>query len=231
MNVFQAGAVVAFCIAGSAAVAQDRTYDFAGFDEVVVTEGVSAEIVVGEDFAVTAEALRGDIDRLVIEQSGDRLEISRDSAWGLLAVGKRDRFAVQIAMPVLTQIESNSGATTQVEGADAALTRVTSSSGATLVIEDAELADVRAEATSGASLKMSGQCAEIEADSSSGASLNARELICKAANVHSSSGSSLAAFASETALAEGSSGASIRLRGGAELVSRDVSSGASIRVD
>lgn len=231
MQVFQTVTAVAFCMFAGGAMAQDRVYDVEGFERVVITDGVVAEIVVGPTFAVSAEAVRGNIDRLQITTRGDSLVVSRDQPWGLFAQGNDDRFAVQITLPVLAQVENRSGASTAITGPTKALTRIDVSSGAAVDVRDADLANVQIDVSSGSTLRIAGKCDTIDAEASSGSTLRAADLICETADLRGSSGSSLDAHATQTARAHGSSGASIRLFGGAELVDQRASSGSSIDIN
>lgn len=212
------------------AQADERTYDLQGFDQIEVSSGVTVDVTVGPAFSVMGEALRGDIDRLDVDQHGDKLVISRRTSWGFFGGSKRDRFQVTVTLPDLQDIEGTSGATISVASATDALTHVASTSGATVSIQGA-LDDIALEATSGSTLRLSGTCAGLTAEASSGATLAAGDLDCATADLHSSSGSSLRAQATETAVLHASSGASLRLDGGAEVTSQKVSTGGSIRTN
>lgn len=210
--------------------AEERSYDLSGFEEVSVHSGVTVDITVGADFDVTAEARRGKLDRLILEVSGDRLKIERRANWGLFGRGKRDRFFVTISMPALTQAISTSGSSMTVATAQGDLD-LSASSGSSLRVEGGALGAVEADATSGSTLVLSGTCEALEAEASSGSSLRAQDMVCADVDGRSTSGSSLRLHGTETAKLRASSGSSLRLEGGAEVLSRESSSGSSIRVD
>lgn len=231
MNILKPAAVGAFAVFASAASAEERAFDLHGFDKVVVNDGVTAEIARGVEYEVTATALRGELERLRVDVDGDTLHISRRQTWGFFAPGRRDRFEVTILLPELREVESNAGSTVRVTAPSDVLARVSASAGAGITVSDADLANVELISTSGSSVRIDGACDEVTAEASSGASVRAQDLQCQTAVLKSTSGASLSAYASETARANSSSGASIRLHGGAELLEREVTGGASIRAD
>ncbi len=219
-----------FLMTAGAAAAETRTYDFTEFTKVEVSDGVSAAVTVGGDFLVQAEAIRGDLDRLNLDQVGDIIRVSRKNRWGLFSSGNRDRFEVTIVLPELTEVDSSAGASVDVAGAGDNLSKARASSGSTLKLEAALLDSIDLSASSGATLRASGSCSFIKGRSSSGSSLLAGDLECETADLDSSSGSSLRAYASRSAVLEASSGASLTLSGAATITEQKVSSGASISV-
>ncbi len=225
---FIAGAIV---LVAQTAMAETRTYDLKGFVSVEVSTGLEVNVSVGGDFAVQAEALRGSLDRLNIDQHGDKLVIDSKRRWGLFQNMRSDRFLVTVTIPELTEIESTSGSTVTVHDATSSLLEARSFSGSTLRLNKAELANIKLQSSSGSTLYANGTCAHIDAEVSSGATLSTEDLECDTADLQSSSGSTLRGYASQSADLRASSGASIRLSGGAELKSQDVSSGASISTD
>ena len=88
------GIIAAGLLTATSALAQDRTFDLTGFDEVSVASGVTTNVTVGPDFSVVAEAVRGDIDRLEVDLQSGTLAISRKNGWRLFSFGREDRFIV-----------------------------------------------------------------------------------------------------------------------------------------
>lgn len=232
-RIFVFSSVIA--LAASAALAQDQSYDVTGFDRVDVGAGVEVDVSVGGDFAVTGTAERGDIANLEISRRGETLMITRDTddgwpGWSILdLLDSDDRFYVMVSLPNLVAISSASGSNVTVTGATVALSDVSSASGSSLDVRDATLGQVKAEASSGSSLRLVGSCDRLRADASSGADLDADQLECTSVDITASSGSSLSAYASDTAEVDGSSGASMRITGGAAITAQSISSGASLR--
>ncbi len=218
----------ALSIAATASSAQDRTYDLAGFDRVEGSAGVIANVTVGPDFSVSATVEEGDIDRLEVDLLSGTLSISRKSSWSLFS-SNTDRFIVTVTMPTITGMETSSGATLNILGAVTSELEADAASGSTLNIEAGEFSVVDLEASSGATLRVSGNCVDLKAETSSGSTIAAEDLKCATGSLEASSGSTLRSFVTKSAAIEASSGASVVVTGGAEISSRESSSGGSIR--
>lgn len=207
-------------------LAQDRVYDLEGFTRIDASAGLTVDVTVGPDFAVEAEALRGNIDRLEVSVRGDRLILSRESR--LFTLGREDRFVVTVTLPALEAVNVSSGTSATVEAGAASRFVADVSSGADLEITGLEAGAVVASSSSGARMEISGACDTLDASSSSGSTLRAGDLQCAAVSARASSGSSLSVFADETVSADGSSGASIRISGNPRVDDIDLSSGADV---
>ena len=106
------------------AYAADRTYALDGFNKIEVASGVDAKVVVGGDFAISADVLRGEIDHLSVEVRGDTLYLSREFGWRFLDPTGHDRFAVSVTMPRLTDAQSVADATIVIDGSVTAFAQV-----------------------------------------------------------------------------------------------------------
>ena len=208
--------------------AEERVFDFADFNRIHVSDGVSVDVFVGDVFAVGAEAVKGDIDRLEIDVDGDTLRISRDKGWQLFGFMRREEFEVTVLLPNLIAISGSSGSFVSVEGLSTEVFLAGVSSGATVEISAETLGDVELNASSGSTLDITGSCDTLTATASSGASISAIELKCAAVDLDTSSGSNLAAYGTGTAVLSASSGSSLALLGGAQISHQSSGSGASI---
>ena len=236
-----AGAVLIVLLA-SGAMAQDRVYQFDGFTEVEVAEGVSATLNEGP-FQVEATARRGNIDRLVIEQDGDVLRIERRAPVIRSALNSNDQFEVEIHMPKLIRVESRAGASVIAEvpssveafegearhGASLRIASITAdqtalyaSSGASLQFNgSAGETDVTVE--NGSSMRLSGNCTDLSAEIRAGASLRAGEFQCHNLDISARAGAEAVVYGDQTASVEARFGASVRLLG--DPVIEDMGSG------
>ena len=238
-------------ISATTAMASDaRQYDFDQFDSVTVAAGVSVTIELGQDFNVEAEAIRGNLRRLEIDQDGDTLEISRRTPWGILGIGRRDKFEVVVTLPHLEfaeassgssveiygdfndnlELEASSGASLSFDGPLNANLDISASSGASFTAKDLIVDSLVVEASSGASVTLAGSCDHIAADAGSGASLSAKSLECKTTDADSGGGASLSVFASDEAKAKATGGASLAGHGKPPIVESTASGGASISI-
>ncbi len=238
-------------VTATATLAGDtRQYDFDDFNEIEVSAGVSVIIESGKNYSIEAEAIRGNLRRLKINQSGDTLEIDRKTSWGILGVGRRDRFEVTITLPELSYAKASSGSSMEIDGPfndDLALEvssgadlsfvgnltgdlEVEASSGASVTVTGISSDSVDAQASSGSSLSLEGTCQSIEADSSSGSALTAERLECVEGDAHSSSGSSLSIFTSGKIKAKSSGGASLSVLGSPPVAETSRSGSGSVSV-
>ena len=190
------------------AAAQDKTFDIAGFDELDVSRGVEVKVEVGGDFAIEAEATRGDIERLIVEKKGSSLRVSRETRNGWNMGRSQDRFVVTVSMPALDGVDASSGSAVRATGVDSERVSV--------------------DISSGASVSLSGVCGLLIADLSSGSNLKAKSLECREIEVDASSGADADVFASERAEADASSGADIDIYGGPNELDSDQSSGGDV---
>lgn len=249
MNPLPFAAVVA-TIGTLAHAGEVRSYDFSGFDSIQSSAGVAVVVTEGENFSVEAEAIRGNLRRLEIEQSGDTLTIGRKNSWGLFSIGRRDRFEITVTLPDLEEahassgssmaingsgsgdldLQASSGATLTYEGSVGGDLDINASSGATLTAIDIQAIEVEADASSGASVHLNGTCQEIEAEAGSGASLNARDMVCATGEAKVTGGASMNVHVTQTLAAKGSGGASLRVYGNPKT-ERSTSGGASIVVN
>lgn len=226
MRVLAAATVVS--LVAMPVFAEPESFDFSGFDEISASEGVTVNVTTGSDFAVSAEAHRGNLRRLKMKVRGGALEIERRQGFSLLSPGRRDEFEVWVTMPELSDVHAYSGSRVLVKGQDINGLTARSSSGSTLKIDGISGGDVRLKSSSGSSLRADGVCGDLTADSSSGASLVVDGLKCETADLEASSGASLRAHVTKTAQAAASSGASIRIKGGAAFTEATTSSGGSV---
>lgn len=91
----------------SQARAQPRDFDFTGFSRIVVRSGMIVEISQSETYSVEADGLPEDLERLVVEQSGDSLQFPLDRRMRRSA----GRINLTIRMPELSALSLSGGAT------------------------------------------------------------------------------------------------------------------------
>lgn len=241
----------ALAITATTAMAADtQQYDFDDFNAVEVSAGITVTIERGEDYSVEAEAKRGRLRRLEITQSGNTLDIDRRTSWGILGLGRRDRFEVTITLPELEfakassgssmditgqfdddlGLEASSGASMSFDGTVSDDLEIDASSGASVSAHNLTIQDLTVEATSGASVSLSGTCDNIDAEADSGASLSAKSLECRTTDADSGGGASLSVYATDKAKAHASGGASLSVHGKPPIVESSASGGASISI-
>lgn len=196
------GMIAASALLVGVASAETRSLD--GFESVSAAGRVEVEIVVGPQFSVELTGPR--VDNVETRVVGGVLEIEpRNNRRGW-----RGRDAhVRITMPSL-------------RGLDVA-------AGAMLTARDVAATDFALDVSSGATADVAGTCESLVLDISSGANVRAGEFRCSNVRADASSGASATVYASNVIAVDGSSGASLRWRGAAQMRGLDLSSGASAR--
>lgn len=216
----------------SAALAETRSFDLSAFDEIHVSSGIKAEIVVGGDQSVLVEAeSEDDFDELEISVRNGKLLIGLDRGF---FTGLRDLFSrgpdftAFVTVPALSELDASSGAEVQAKGMSGQFLTIDASSGASITVDELSGEDISASASSGASLDVSGTCDRLGAEASSGGNLDLARLECKDVRVGASSGGQASVFASVSINADASSGGNVEVTGGPDDIEIDVSSGGDI---
>ncbi|MEL6259083.1 MAG: head GIN domain-containing protein [Pseudomonadota bacterium] len=197
----------ASALAACTAHAHAQSLDLPSFDSVQVASGQKVYFKTGNRQSVDVEMVRGDLDDVVVKVEDGVLVVQRKSSW---TMGKGALAKVTVVAPELDRVKASSGG--YFKGVEL------------------DVGDLSAGASSGAAISLAGRCQSADFDASSGASLQAKGLECVTAKVDASSGATIKVFASERVNADGSSGASIAIYGGATDVDADRSSGASVMV-
>jgi len=211
------------------ASAENQTYDMNSFNELDVSAGVTVIYEAGDTQSIIAENDSGNFEKLVIENRGDALVISRKRS-GLFGNRNRQNYTVRITGPAISAVEASSGSSVHATGLVGDIVQLEASSGAALKVSDVQAKDISLKASSGSTLYAEGTCTTADLSASSGASVDADELVCAAIEAQASSGASLNAHATSKADGRASSGASIKVVGGATDINKEKSSGGSVTV-
>lgn len=212
------------------AAADTKTYDMDSFNALDVSAGVTVIFEAGETQSITAENNTGDFDKLIVENKGDTLVVSRERS-GWFSRNKRHNYTVRITAPAVTAVEASSGSDVTASGVIGASVDLRSSSGARLVANNVQAEKISLQASSGSDLDAAGTCTSADLSTSSGASVDADALICTSVSASASSGANLHAHATSKAYGRASSGANIRIIGGASDVEREKSSGGTVSIN
>lgn len=203
-----AAAVAVAAIVAAPAQADSRTFSLSNFKRVNIAAGTQVILKQGP-FSIVAEEPDGRFDRLRLEMRGDTLYVGRHNNWFWFDFGG-PRYTVTITAPAYDGIDASSGSS--IDG------------------HDLSFQDLKVDVSSGANVDLSGSCTGLRLDVSSGARFDGERLQCESARVDASSGASADAFATRSAAADASSGASVVFHGKPASFDKDTSSGGSARV-
>lgn len=216
----------------TAVTAETRSFELSGFNRIQVSEGLDAEIKVGETFGIKAEArAQKSLDNLDISVRGDTLFIERKRNFSMFRLSNYNDATVFVSLPDLTVIASNKGSDVHVSGefGDSLVANV--SSGAELTLENVTADTVTLSSSTGSNTQISGECVNLSVIASQGASIEAAELKCDVVDAQASSGSDIEVFATETITANAKSGASIEVSGNPSKTTVKQSSGGDVEVN
>jgi len=90
------------------ASAENQTYNMNSFNELDVSAGVTVIYEAGDTQSIIAENDSGNFEKLVIENRGDALVISRKRS-GLFGNRNRQNYTVRITGPAISAVEASSG--------------------------------------------------------------------------------------------------------------------------
>lgn len=190
------------------AQAETRSFPLSNFDKVSASAGVRVILKQGP-YAVSVEEPEGKFDRLKLEVRGSTLVAGRNnnSRW----FGREPEYTITVSAPGYRTLNASSGS--HVEG------------------DSLRLDDFKVQVSSGAHAELSGACKDITVEVSSGSHFSGEDLKCESATVEASSGAHADAYATTAATGDASSGARINFHGKPANLSKDTSSGGSVRAD
>ena len=198
-------AVVTAALVALPAFADSKTYSLSGYDKLNVSAGIDVTFTQGP-YSIQAEEPDGNFDKLIIEVRGNTLRIARENNW---FNWRGVDYHVAVSAPNLVGVDASSGSS--VDGSNLSLR------------------DLEVDVSSGASVELSGSCGALRVDVSSGADFEGEALKCETASVDASSGADADAFAARSADGNASSGASVTFHGRPPEMTKDTSSGGSVR--
>ena len=195
----------------SNAWASEKSFDLDNFIGVAAAQGLDVEVIVGEQFLVTASSDSLDqLDNLAFRVKDEVLILRRESRsasfWDWWK--RSDDVSVTVQMPSVSVLKASSGAELLVEGVNCE----------TLAID----------ASSGSDIEVIGRCDTASIDASSGAGVDLRRLELKTATADASSGADINLNVSDAFYGDASSGADIDVYGQPAVAESDTSSGADI---
>jgi len=200
-------ATAAAAVLLSPAFADEKVFDFAGFEGISASAGTKVEIKTHAEFSVRAVGDGEAIDRLKIEKDGKMLEIGRKPGVNF----GRSKVVVYVTLPDLKALSVSSGASADAFGVAGG--------------------PVALDGSSGGHAKISGSCDALAANVSSGGHLDAAELHCRTASADASSGGHMKIHVTETVSAEASSGGHVEVSGSPKNVEIAKSSGGQVSVE
>lgn len=207
---------------------ETRDYNNTGFDMIHASNGIDVVLSQGP-FAVRAEAPEGNLDKIIIEQTGSELKLSRKSE--MLWSGGGDHYVITISAPGISGILASGGADVESSALQGEKLAVSASGGGDVKLRALKVTNLTAQASGGGSIDAEGSCINATVDASGGGDFDGEDLACENATAAAASGGDIDIGASVKAAGAASSGGDIRFIGSPTTVSKDESSGGDVRVE
>lgn len=190
------------------------------FTAISVSEGLDAYVTQGDDFEIIVEADENIIDLIGTDIKNGTLRIH-----AIENIGRATK-NIHVTLPVITALETSSGAALTTKNTiEAENIELSSSSGSNLQIEALKAYHVIAESSSGAQIRVAGETETLNSSASSGSGIKAENLSSAKCSANASSGAGIRVNASESLIAKASSGGDIRYTGSAKVEQKKSSSG------
>lgn len=217
------------------------------FSELVVSEGISAEVVKSSSEKVVVSAPSDIIEEILVEQRGSKVRIHIED-------NKRislDRVSVKVYAKDFEKIEASSAAKISIKDKFTQENTEIQSSSAGSISGNLEANDFKIKtssagsftgkvwavdldlaASSAGSVNIEGKTKTLKASVSSSGNIGGEKLVAQIADLNASSGASIAATVSSTLSANASSGGAIKVtsKGTLQVLKKEQSSGGSITI-
>ncbi|MBJ3783952.1 head GIN domain-containing protein [Devosia sediminis] len=223
------------------AEAQQRDFDFAGFDAIDIATGIDANVVQADQFSVRAHSASSDaLDNLRLSVEGGVLTARFETSFldfilsgGLVGMlfNSGNAVTLDISLPTLTSATASSGANVDIGALNGQSLSLEASSGSSVRLDAAALENLTVSASSGSDVEISGSAAHVRFDASSGSNIDAEDLEAQRGELQASSGSDINARLRTAVRANASSGADIDIAGNPAERDVDASSGGDISFD
>jgi hypothetical protein len=204
---------------GNGVVVEDERHVESEFTMVTASEGIDVFVTQANDFEIHLEA-----DENIIDLIGTDIRDGELRIHAIENIGRATK-KVYVSLPMITNLESSSGAELTVKDViEADKLSLSASSGSDLhIVVNAD--EVEADTSSGADIHISGEANIFHADASSGSDIKARDFQVKTCYADASSGADISVHVSQNLTADASSGGNISYDGEASVKKNKAVSG------
>lgn len=207
---------------------ETRAYNNTGFDRVNAASGINVVLSQGP-YAVNAQAPEGNLDKIVIEQSGNELKVSRKSEMSWF--GGNGRYVVNVTAPGITSVSASGGADVDGSALQADTLSLSTSGGGDIDLKGLKVTTLSASADGGGDIDAAGSCVTAMITTAGGGDFNGSGLDCANVTASASGGGDIDVRASASANGDASSGGDIRFIGSPATFNKQESSGGDVSLD
>jgi hypothetical protein len=205
---------------------ESETRALTGFNAVEVSGGIELALRQGDVFRVEVVA-DGDLDEIVTEVHGGKLEIRRQRPPGFFNWWGSGG-SVSVTLPALVALTASGGSEVRTEGTFSSDGLSIVASGGSDLGLDVAAATLEVTASGGSDLRLSGTAGSARVQSSGGSDLNASALTVGDADVRSSGGSDISIAVRDKIVGSASGGSDIHYTGQPATVDINSSGGSDV---
>ena len=210
-------ALAAFFLAGPA-LAQEKVFDFKGITNIEVRNGITVEVVQGDELSIVGTAIDGDVEQFNVRKFGPWLAVNRNTRWLIFPYGRQDKLHLTVTLPDARALKAYDTSSISASGFTGERFRAEALEGGTVTLTDFNFAETSLYATESGVLSITGTCTTLDAEAIIASSIEASDLACVDAETATRSGGAVTASATGLATLDDSLGGTITLTGGAEIV-------------
>lgn len=164
-----------------------QTYDFTDFDELDFGHAFNATITQGDAYSVVVRVDDNLVDRLLVEQEGNRVRISLQPS----TLVTRATMEAEITMPRLSRLNAGGASQVQLNGMETGDNLIAEASGASRIHGDVVVADVELEASGASNISLAGSGANVQANASGASTIDLEEFTALDAQTEASGASTV----------------------------------------
>lgn len=219
-------AAIAAACASAPASADTKSYNFNSFNRIDISAGYTVIFTQGAQRSVTIES--DDFSKVIAEQNGDTLKISRPRNTQINRRGQED--IVRITAPDLRSAELNAGVDFRADNLNVGDLELDVNAGVKARFDRLKAKTVTLDLNAGVDVELSGQCDAIHVDAQAGVQLDAFGLKCNTARVDAGVGSQVSVHAANKVVAEAGLGAQVLVMGQPKDIEQHASMGGKVTI-
>lgn len=175
-------ALVAICLAGPV-MAQEKIFDFDGITNIEVRNGITVNVVAGDEISVVGHAVSGDVDQFRLQQFGTWLAVNRNTRWFIFPYAREDDLVLTVTLPHTRALKAFDGSRITASGFSGGRLRAEALDGGTVALNNFDYEDLSLLATENGRLSISGHCTTLAVDAVGSGTVTAESLQCDFAQV------------------------------------------------
>lgn len=217
MRLLLASVIIGFTAAAVAAVglaapahAEKRTYSFVGFKRIEASAAFTIAFTQSPTYSVVINSKHNTLDRIIVEQVGDTLRITRPKNTNLK--GKVEDI-VRISAPDLDALDLDAAIEFTALSLNIDSLEIDADAAVTIDIANLKANVITIDANAATQLTLAGSCTKLEARLDAASKIKANRLQCRETHINVDTASSAHVYASEKAIAHAGMASTVSVSG------------------